>query len=114
MTNISDNVTDNRNTCGNDADPTVRNVEVNYDEKHTKVKLGDSHFRGFTPKINSYLNMNFVTIGFVKPRTDNFTSTNFIRKTTQKQRDKDVIVIVFGGGIIDISKTIQKWMISDS
>jgi hypothetical protein len=46
MTNISDNVMDNRNTCRNDAYPTVRNVEVNEDENQTIVKFEDSHFGG--------------------------------------------------------------------
>jgi hypothetical protein len=87
--NISDNVMDRRNTYRNDADPTVRNVEVNEDEKQTIVKFGDSHFAGCTLKINSYRNTNFVTTGFVKPGTDNFTLTNTIRKTTQKPTDKN-------------------------
>jgi len=37
---------DDRNTCGNDADSTLRSVKVNEDEKHTIVMLGDNHFPG--------------------------------------------------------------------
>ena len=106
MTNISDNVMDNRNTCRNDAGPTVRNVEVNEDEKQTIMKFGDSHFAGCTLKINSYCNMNFVTTGFVKPGTDNFALTTTIRKTTQKPTDK--YEIVFWGSTISISKNNAK------
>jgi hypothetical protein len=46
---IGDNVMDDRNTCRNDVDSTLRSVKVNEDEKHTIVVLGDSHFRGCTP-----------------------------------------------------------------
>lgn len=83
-----------RNICRNDADPTARNVEVNEDEKQAIVKFGDSHFGACTLKINSYLNANFVSSGFVKLGTDNFALTTTIRKTTQKPTDK--YKIVFG------------------
>jgi hypothetical protein len=56
--------------------------------KPNKRKFGDSHFGGCTLKINNYLKTNFVTIGFVKPGTDNFTLTTTIRKTTQKPTHK--------------------------
>ena len=97
---------DRRNTYRNDADPTVRNVEVNEDKKQTIVKFGDSHFAGCTLKINSYRNTNFVITGFVKPGTDNFALTNTIRKTTQKPTDKNEIV--FWGSTISISKNNAK------
>jgi hypothetical protein len=81
-------------------------VEVNEDEKHKTVKLGDSHFRGCTLKTNSYLNMNFITTGFVKPGTDNFTLITSITKTDQKPTDKHEIDV--WGGTVDISKNNAK------
>lgn len=47
---ISDNVMDDRNTCGNDPDSTLRSLKVNEDEIHIKVMLDTVTFEAVSHK----------------------------------------------------------------
>ena len=72
---------------------------------HKAHIIGDSHLKGSAPKINQYLNTNFVVSSCIKPGA-NIKQIVHSQETEFKHLGKDIIVV--NGGSNDLDNNTEK------
>jgi len=73
---------------------------------HKAHIIGDSHLRGSAPKMNQYLNTNFVVSSFIKPGA-NIKQIVHSQETEFKRLGKKDITVV-NGGSNDLDNNTEK------
>jgi len=78
------------------------NVRTQKMKKHKAILIGDSHARGCTEKLSSYLGNTYEVIGYVSPNTGLEVITDSAKEEIEQLTQNDIVIVC--GGTNNISK----------